>query len=32
MVIHNIGRGAVEEDVLFAYEITGRFRYAPAAR
>lgn len=27
LVIHNIGRGAVEEDVLFAYEVTGRYRY-----
>jgi uncharacterized protein YijF (DUF1287 family) len=28
LVIHNIGRGAREEDVLFAYEITGRYRFA----
>jgi len=27
LVIHNIGRGAVEEDVLCAYEVTGRYRY-----
>jgi uncharacterized protein YijF (DUF1287 family) len=26
LMIHNIGRGAREEDVLFAYRITGRFR------
>lgn len=29
LIIHNIGRGAREEDVLFAYAITGRFRYLP---
>lgn len=27
LVIHNIGRGAQVEDVLFAYPITGRYRY-----
>jgi uncharacterized protein len=27
LVIHNIGRGAQEEDVLFAHRITGRFRW-----
>ena len=27
LVIHNIGRGAREEDVLFAFEITGRYRF-----
>ncbi len=26
-VIHNIGRGAAEEDVLFAWKITGHYRY-----
>lgn len=26
-VIHNIGRGTQEEDVLFAHRITGRFRW-----
>jgi uncharacterized protein YijF (DUF1287 family) len=26
LVIHNIGRGAQEEDVLFAWTITGQFR------
>ena len=30
LVIHNIGRGAREEDVLFAYSITGHYRYLPA--
>jgi uncharacterized protein len=29
LVIHNIGQGTVEEDVLFAYTITGRYRYLP---
>jgi uncharacterized protein YijF (DUF1287 family) len=35
LVIHNIGSGAVEEDVLFAWTVTGHFRYpafAPGAR
>lgn len=27
LVIHNIGAGTREEDVLFAYRIEGRFRY-----
>jgi uncharacterized protein len=27
LVIHNIGRGTQEEDVLFAHQITGRFRW-----
>jgi uncharacterized protein len=26
-IIHNIGSGAQIEDTLFAYEITGRYRY-----
>jgi len=30
LVIHNIGMGAQEEDVLFQYEITGHFRYFAA--
>lgn len=32
LVVHNIGSGAREEDVLFAWAITGRFRpvFAPA--
>jgi len=29
LVVHNIGAGAQVEDMLFAYEITGRYRYAP---
>lgn len=29
LVVHNIGAGAQEEDVLFAYEITGHYRYRP---
>jgi len=29
LVIHNIGAGAEERDVLFRYEITGHFRYLP---
>ncbi|MDX2227751.1 MAG: DUF1287 domain-containing protein [Verrucomicrobiae bacterium] len=28
-VIHNIGSGAREEDVLFAYEIIGHYRWLP---
>jgi uncharacterized protein YijF (DUF1287 family) len=27
LVIHNIGAGAREEDALFAYQLTGRFRW-----
>ena len=27
LVVHNIGSGAQIEDVLFAYELTGHFRY-----
>ena len=27
LVIHNIGAGPVEDDILFAYPITGRYRY-----
>ncbi len=30
LVIHNIGLGAVEADVLFLYAITGHYRYVPA--
>ena len=26
MILHNIGRGAQEEDILFAYPITGHYR------
>ncbi|HYK04368.1 MAG TPA: DUF1287 domain-containing protein [Thermoanaerobaculia bacterium] len=31
-VVHNIGSGAREEDVLFAYELTGHFRWSPGTR
>jgi uncharacterized protein len=31
-VVHNIGSGAREEDVLFAYELTGHFRWSPQTR
>lgn len=29
LVVHNIGAGAAEEDVLFAFERTGHFRFLP---
>ena len=29
MIIHNIGAGPKQDDVLFAYEITGHYRYQP---
>lgn len=29
LIVHNIGRGPVLEDMLFDYPITGRFRYQP---
>ncbi|MEA2463507.1 MAG: uncharacterized protein QOJ98_1254, partial [Acidobacteriota bacterium] len=29
LVVHNIGSGVREEDVLFAYELTGHFRWSP---
>lgn len=29
LVIHNVGAGTREEDVLFAWDITGHFRYLP---
>jgi uncharacterized protein len=32
LVIHNIGAGAAEEDVLFAYALTGHYRHRPAVR
>lgn len=32
LVIHNIGAGALEENVLFAHEITGRYRYAGSSQ
>jgi uncharacterized protein len=31
LVVHNIGSGTLEEDVLFAYALTGHYRYAPAS-
>jgi uncharacterized protein YijF (DUF1287 family) len=31
LVIHNIGRGTRIEDTLFAYRITGHFRFGPPA-
>jgi uncharacterized protein YijF (DUF1287 family) len=30
-VIHNIGAGPVEDDILFLYRITGHYRYLPSA-
>lgn len=27
LIIHNIGRGTQEEDILFAFPITGHFRW-----
>lgn len=29
LVVHNIGAGAVEENILFAFAITGHYRYLP---
>jgi len=29
LVVHNIGRGAREEDILFEYKIIGHYRWAP---
>ena len=29
LILHNIGSGPVEEDMLFRYRITGHFRYRP---
>ena len=29
-IIHNIGAGPVEDDILFAYPITGHYRFFPA--
>jgi uncharacterized protein len=31
LMIHNIGRGAEEADTLFAFAITGQFRFVPSA-
>ncbi len=30
LVVHNVGAGTVLEDVLFAWPVTGRYRYPPA--
>lgn len=30
LILHNIGAGTAEEDILFTYEITGHYRYFPA--
>jgi uncharacterized protein len=32
LMVHNIGSGAQVEDVLFAFEITGHYRYLPEGR
>lgn len=32
LVIHNIGAGARLDDILFAYPVTGHFRYLPSSR
>lgn len=29
LIIHNIGQGTREEDILFAYPLTGHYRYSP---
>ena len=29
LILHNIGAGTREEDILFAYRITGHYRFAP---
>lgn len=29
LILHNIGAGAAEEDILFSYPITGHFRFFP---
>lgn len=31
LIIHNIGAGPVEDDILFAYPMTGHFRFIPPA-
>ena len=31
LIVHNIGSGPKLEDVLFAYEITGHYRYLPSS-
>lgn len=32
LILHNIGAGTVEDDILFAYPITAHFRYFPEGR
>ncbi|WP_338766669.1 DUF1287 domain-containing protein [Massilia sp. METH4] len=32
LVVHNIGLGAQLDDILFAFPVTGHFRYLPTAR
>ncbi|UTA47159.1 DUF1287 domain-containing protein [Simiduia sp. 21SJ11W-1] len=29
LIVHNIGKGPVVEDILFAYPVTGHYRYFP---
>lgn len=29
LILHNIGLGSVEDDILFGYPITGHYRYHP---
>lgn len=29
LIVHNIGRGATVDDILFGYKITGHYRYTP---
>ncbi|QYF95260.1 DUF1287 domain-containing protein [Massilia sp. PAMC28688] len=31
LIVHNVGSGTVEDDVLFAWPITGHYRYLPTA-
>ena len=28
LILHNIGRGTQEEDILFAFKVTGHYRFA----
>lgn len=32
LILHNIGAGTAEDDILFAYPITGHYRFYPAVR
>lgn len=32
LILHNIGAGTAEDDILFAYQISGHFRYFPETR